>query len=84
MGCAANDAGNQPRSVTCKASRRDGAAGRDEVGFGDAGIAISWPMWAPSTSRAKTCVVLEADSGSQRWLRRRQELCWQQLRRHVR
>jgi hypothetical protein len=76
-------AGNQPRSATCKTSRRDGTAGRDEVGPGDAGIAIPWPMWAPPTSPAKTCVVLEADSGSQRPLRRRQELCWQKLRGHV-
>jgi hypothetical protein len=32
----------------------------------------------------EACVVFEADSRSQRSLRRRQELCWQNLRRHVR
>jgi hypothetical protein len=51
-----DDAGNQPRSATCKASRRDGATGRDEVGSGDAGYRVSrssGPCGAPPTSPAK-------------------------------
>jgi hypothetical protein len=48
-----DDAGNRPRSATCKASGRDGATGRDEVGSGDAGVAIPWLMWAPPTLRRR-------------------------------